>query len=205
MVTVVNTAANRRLLVEALRMPEVAAAAWLACEAQGVPNPTNPLNIRHTFGSLVRGYTPSGFAVFESPTHGIAQASLILHRVRGVGYERVLAAIAEGDALRIASAIQDSSWAAGHYGHVCLERYVQRHRDGQPPPLPEPAPRDKMRPLPPPGIKPGRWVWVVRRGDTLWGIAARFYGRGWLWPRLALRNRVRNPRTLQVGRVLAIP
>ncbi|WP_310570439.1 LysM domain-containing protein [Gemmatimonas sp.] len=48
---------------------------------------------------------------------------------------------------------------------------------------------------------------VVRAGETLWGIAARFYGDGHQWPALAKRNRISTtgPAPLQVGMRLSVP
>ncbi len=48
---------------------------------------------------------------------------------------------------------------------------------------------------------------VVRAGETLWGIAARYYGDGHQWPTLARRNRVATTSSapLQVGMKLTVP
>lgn len=62
-----------------------------------------------------------------------------------------------------------------------------------PPPAPsEPAPQRTHR---------------VVAGDTLWGIAHRFYGNGALYPRIfdANRNIVRNANLIHIGWVLVIP
>ncbi len=47
-------------------------------------------------------------------------------------------------------------------------------------------------------------TYTVRRGDTLWGIACRFYGDGTRWGELASRNGVADPRKLPVGKVLTL-
>jgi LysM repeat protein len=49
--------------------------------------------------------------------------------------------------------------------------------------------------------------YTVRPGDTLSGIAQRFYGRSADWPALyqANRSRIRNPDLIYVGQVLSIP
>ena len=47
-------------------------------------------------------------------------------------------------------------------------------------------------------------TYTVRRGDTLWGIACRFYGDGTRWSALAAKNGVGDPRNLQVGTVLRL-
>ena len=46
--------------------------------------------------------------------------------------------------------------------------------------------------------------YTVKRGDTLWDIAHRFYGSGTEWRRIAEKNGVTNPRTLQIGKVLTL-
>lgn len=46
---------------------------------------------------------------------------------------------------------------------------------------------------------------VVTQGDTLWGIAAAEYGDPTAWRPIARRNRIENPRELQVGRELVVP
>jgi hypothetical protein len=47
----------------------------------------------------------------------------------------------------------------------------------------------------------------VVKGDTLWGIAIRYYGKGTLWPRLfdANRNVVKDPHWIYPNEVLVIP
>lgn len=47
--------------------------------------------------------------------------------------------------------------------------------------------------------------YTVKRGDTLWAISVKFYGTGTKWRRIADANKIKNPRTLQVGKVLRIP
>ncbi len=46
---------------------------------------------------------------------------------------------------------------------------------------------------------------VVKRGDTLSSIAAELYGDPALWRVVAQANRLDDPRTLEIGRRLAIP
>jgi nucleoid-associated protein YgaU len=50
-------------------------------------------------------------------------------------------------------------------------------------------------------------TYVVRRGDTLRGIAARVYGDESLWRRIyrANRDRLRTPGALRIGMELRIP
>ena len=48
-------------------------------------------------------------------------------------------------------------------------------------------------------------TYTVKKGDTLWAIAKRYYSNPTLWPRIADRNKVKNPRLLQIGTRLVIP
>lgn len=47
-------------------------------------------------------------------------------------------------------------------------------------------------------------TYTVKKGDTLWDLAHRFYGDGTKWGVLAEKNGVKDPRTLQIGRVLTL-
>jgi hypothetical protein len=47
--------------------------------------------------------------------------------------------------------------------------------------------------------------YTVKRGDTLSGIALRFYGNASLYPRIAKANRIRPPYVIRVGQKLVIP
>jgi nucleoid-associated protein YgaU len=47
--------------------------------------------------------------------------------------------------------------------------------------------------------------YVVRRGDTLSNIAAGAYRDSALWREIARANHIRDPRTLEPGRVLLLP
>jgi hypothetical protein len=46
---------------------------------------------------------------------------------------------------------------------------------------------------------------IVKRGDTLSGIAAEMYGDPALWRTIALANRLEDPRRLEIGQSLQIP
>lgn len=50
-------------------------------------------------------------------------------------------------------------------------------------------------------------TYVVVKGDSLWRIAQRFYGKGSLWPRLfdANRNQIKNPNLIYPGQRLVVP
>lgn len=48
-------------------------------------------------------------------------------------------------------------------------------------------------------------TWVVKRGDTLWSIAAAEYGNPADWRLVADANRIFNPRDLEPGRELVVP
>ena len=47
-------------------------------------------------------------------------------------------------------------------------------------------------------------TYTVKKGDTLWGVACRFYGDGPRWRELAVKNGVRDPKKLQIGKVLTL-
>lgn len=47
-------------------------------------------------------------------------------------------------------------------------------------------------------------TYTVVKGDTLWDIAARFYGTGTRWGDIARKNGITNPRRLQIGTVLQL-
>lgn len=55
-----------------------------------------------------------------------------------------------------------------------------------------------------PGRQTGTFTYVIRRGDTLRGIAWRVYGRAALAEKLQAENGIANPRRLQIGRKLRL-
>lgn len=65
---------------------------------------------------------------------------------------------------------------------------------------PQPAPK-------PAAAKPAPRRYTVVKGDCLWNIALRFYGRGALWPRIFDANRaiIRDPHWIYPGQVFVIP
>lgn len=52
---------------------------------------------------------------------------------------------------------------------------------------------------------PATRTYTVKRGDTLWKIAAKFYGDGSKWGKIATANKITDPRKLPTGKVLRIP
>ena len=52
--------------------------------------------------------------------------------------------------------------------------------------------------------KEGKY-YTVQRGDTLWGIAKKFYGNGSKYPEIAKANNISNPDIIHTGQVILIP
>jgi len=46
---------------------------------------------------------------------------------------------------------------------------------------------------------------TVKKGDTLHGISAKYYGRGALWRLLKIYNRISDADKIEVGDVVKIP
>ena len=67
----------------------------------------------------------------------------------------------------------------------------------------DPAPQ----PVPTAPSQPSYTMYRIVRGDTLWGIARRFYGNGALYPKIfeANRDTVKNPNLIYAGNWLRIP
>lgn len=65
------------------------------------------------------------------------------------------------------------------------------------------------QPAPGGGSNPptGQRTHTVVRGNTLWGIALKYYGKGALYPRIfdANRNKIRNPNLIYPGQVFVVP
>ena len=47
--------------------------------------------------------------------------------------------------------------------------------------------------------------YTVVKGDTLWGIAKRYYGNGNQYPKIAKANNIKNPDIIHIGQKLLIP
>ena len=48
-------------------------------------------------------------------------------------------------------------------------------------------------------------TYTIKQGDSLWAIAAREYGDPAFWRFVADKNRIANPRALEIGRAIIIP
>src|SRR5579875_470628 len=46
---------------------------------------------------------------------------------------------------------------------------------------------------------------VIQKGDTFWGLAKKYYGKGTLWTKIQAANPKVDPRRLQIGKTLIIP
>src|SRR5450759_5597497 len=98
-------------------MPKATAAAWIGCEGQSIPNPTNPLNIRYwgystqRLGPNANGHAGTGFASYSSSLAGLTDAARMI--ATSGHYGGIRNAIATRDAVKVAQAIEASPWAAG--------------------------------------------------------------------------------------------
>jgi LysM repeat protein len=69
-----------------------------------------------------------------------------------------------------------------------------------PPASPLSTPSTPPAPSPPP-----QRTHTIVSGDTLWGLAVKYYGNGTLWTKISAANGNPNPRTLRIGSTLVIP
>ena len=46
---------------------------------------------------------------------------------------------------------------------------------------------------------------AVKKGETLWIIAKKYYGNGALYTEIASVNKIINPNSLKVGQILTLP
>lgn len=69
----------------------------------------------------------------------------------------------------------------------------------------KPEPPPPQRPTPPP--EPTKRTYTVKKGDCLWNIAKKFYGKGSEYPKIynANRDKIKNPNLIHIGWVLVIP
>ena len=78
-----------------------------------------------------------------------------------------------------------------------------------PEPSPEPTEAPTAEPTPVPSTTDQDKVetYTIKRGDTLWGIAKRFYGNGGKWHDIQAANPdvTRNPRRIYAGTELTLP
>ncbi len=75
-------------------------------------------------------------------------------------------------------------------------------------PTPKPVPNAPVPPTPtpePPKGTPAQAQYTVKKGDTLWAIAQRFYGAGQSYPRIATANNIKDVNRIYPGQVLTIP
>jgi LysM repeat protein len=52
---------------------------------------------------------------------------------------------------------------------------------------------------------PNLATYKVKKGDTLWDLANKYYSNPYRWTSIADRNRIKNPKLLQIGTTLVIP
>ena len=68
-----------------------------------------------------------------------------------------------------------------------------------------PVTQPPLSPTPPPAEPQLPAVYAVQKGDTLWNIAAKFYGDGQKWRDIVEANPGIDPKKLAVGQKIVIP
>ncbi|HZJ99998.1 MAG TPA: LysM peptidoglycan-binding domain-containing protein, partial [Tissierellaceae bacterium] len=58
---------------------------------------------------------------------------------------------------------------------------------------------------PAPRPKADNRQYTIKRGDTLWDLAQKYYGNPYQWTKIAQANKNLDPKRLQVGKKLIIP
>jgi hypothetical protein len=94
-----------------------AVVAWETAEGGGFGNQAqaNPLNVNPGAGAGWPGYPATGAWAFPDTATGIAYSA---QTIRNGYYPGILAALRAGNnAQAVANAIEDSPWAASHYGY----------------------------------------------------------------------------------------
>ena len=81
--------------------------------------------------------------------------------------------------------------AGGEVAEVPEEKPVETVKTAPKEETPKPAEKER--------------TYVVQPKDTLWSIAAKFYGDGKLWRKIAEANGITDAKKLSVGKVLKIP
>lgn len=145
-----------------------------------------------TAGSRRTGYTYSSYAVQNTAASAIQDTQVIIYT------------IVSGDTL--------SKIAFRYYGDASLwKKIYEDNRDViQNPHRIRVGWQIKIYPI---NMKTGSAVgnaagtYVVQRGDSLWRISQKMYGRGWQWGKIYDANKAVLPtaKLLQVGQVLVIP
>lgn len=80
-------------------------------------------------------------------------------------------------------------------------------------PYPQPAPAvPAVVAAPPPqalavkiATQSAKRTYTIKKGDTLWALAVKYYNDGTKWPKIADASGVRDPKRLQIGQVVTIP
>jgi hypothetical protein len=95
-----------------------AVVAWETAEGGGFGNQAenNPLNINPGPGAPWPGYSATGAWAFPTTSDGL---NYTVQTIRNGDYGGILAALSAGNnAQRVADAIENSPWAASHYGYA---------------------------------------------------------------------------------------